>query len=199
MSCLQVIESEDTENRFICHIMNLLWLLNDNGTCIRFYWIPSHCGIEGNERVDQLAKETLDHDIDPLACVHYADLKPLVNSDIQQLVPIKWDVTVHGRDIYLLKPTLGPLKKFQHLTRAEEVVFTRLRISHTKTHILSRGPPNTCHNCGQLLPIDHMLLECAVQYESRDKYTADSMNTLETAPRTCMMEFLREVGFFYLI
>ena len=32
MSCLQAIEGEDTENPFICHIMNLLWLLNDKGT-----------------------------------------------------------------------------------------------------------------------------------------------------------------------
>ena len=44
-----------------------------------FCWMPSHCGIEGNERVDQLAKETFDHDIDPLASTHYANLKPLVN------------------------------------------------------------------------------------------------------------------------
>ena len=34
MSCLQAIEGEDTENPFICHIMNLLWLLNDKGTHI---------------------------------------------------------------------------------------------------------------------------------------------------------------------
>ena len=33
---------------------------------MRFCWMPSHCGIDGNERVDQLAKETLDHDINPL-------------------------------------------------------------------------------------------------------------------------------------
>ena len=32
MSCLQAIEGEDTENPFICHIMNLLWLLSDKGT-----------------------------------------------------------------------------------------------------------------------------------------------------------------------
>ena len=67
-------------------------------------------------------KKTLDHDIDPLASVHYADLKPLVNSFIQQLVHIKSDVAIHGRDLHLLRPTLGPPKKFQHLTRAEEVV-----------------------------------------------------------------------------
>ena len=114
MSCLQAIESEYTENPFICHIMNVLWSLSDKGTHVRFCWIPSHCGIEGNGRVDQLAKETLNQDIDPLASVHYTELKPLVKSYIQQLVQIKWDVAVHGRDLYLAKPTLGPRKKFKH-------------------------------------------------------------------------------------
>ena len=65
MSCLQAIEGEDTENPFICHIMNLLWSLSDKDTRVRFCWVPSHCGIDGDERVDQLAKETLDQDIDP--------------------------------------------------------------------------------------------------------------------------------------
>ena len=91
MSCLQAIEGEDTNNPLICQILNLLWALSDKGTCVRFCWVPSHCGIEGNEIVDQLAKETLDHDIDQLTTVHFADLKPLVNSYIQQEVQIKWD------------------------------------------------------------------------------------------------------------
>ena len=128
----------------------------------------------------------------------------MVNSYIQKLVQTKWDVTVHGRDLYLVKPTLGPPKKFQHLTRAEEVVITRLWIGHTKatkSHILSRGPPTACHHCGQTLTIEHMLLECAVLQECRDEYyTVDSLNALfETIPETCIVEFLREVGFFYLI
>ena len=204
MSCLQAIEGEDTENPFICHIMNLLWSLSDKGTRVRFCWVPSNCGIDGNEKVDQLAKETFDQDIDPLANVHYTDMKPLVNSYIQKLVQTKWDVAVHGRDLYLVKPTLGPPKKFQHLTRAEEVVITRLRIGHTKatkSHILSRGPPTRCHHCGQTLTIDHMLLECALLQECRDEYyTVDSLNALsQTIPETGIVEFLRESGFFYLI
>ena len=204
MSCLQAIEGEDTENPFICHTMNLLWLLCDKGTHVRFCWIPSHCGIEGNEKVDQLAKETLDQDIAPLASVHYTDLKPLVNSYIYQLVQTKWDVAVHGRDLYLVKPTLGPPKEFQHLTRAEEIVITRLRIGHTnatKSHILYRGPPTAYHHYGQTLSIDHMLLECAVLQECRDEYyTVNSLNTLfAKIPETCIVKFLREEGFFYLI
>ena len=204
MSCLQAIEGEDTENPLICHIMNLLWALSDKDTRVRFCWVPSHCGIEGNEILDQLANETLDHDIDPLATVHYADLKPVVNSYIQQEVQIKWDVSIHGRDLYLLKPTLGPPKKFKHLTRAEEFVITRLRIGHTKatkSHILSRGPPTACQHCGQTLTIEHVLLECTVLQQICDEYyTADSLETLfETIPETCIVEFLREAGLFYLI
>ena len=152
MSCLQVFEGEDTENNLICEIMNLFWALSDKGTCVRFCRVQSHCGIEGNEIVEQLANETLDHDIDPLTTVHSTDWKPLVNSYIRQEVQIKWDVSIHGTDLYLLKPTLGPLKRFRRLTRAEEVVITRLRIGHnkaTKSHILSRRPPTPCQHCGQ--------------------------------------------------
>ena len=139
--------------------------------------------------VDQLAKETLDQDTDPLASVHYTDMKPLVNSYIQKLVQTKWDVAVHGRDLYPVKTTLGPQKKFQHLTRAEEVVITRLRIGHTKaaeSRFLSRWPPTGCHHCGQTLTIDH-----------DEYYTVDSLYALfETVPETCIEEFLPEVGFF---
>ena len=109
------------------------------------------------------------------------------NSYIQQEVHIKWDVSIHGRDLYLLKPTLGPSKRFRHLTRAEEVVITRLRIGHTKatkSHILSRGPPTACQHCGQILTIEHILLECTVLQQNRDEnYTVDSLRTLfETTP-----------------
>ena len=41
---------------FISHIRNLLWSLSDMGTYVRLCWVPKHCGVDGNERVDQLAK-----------------------------------------------------------------------------------------------------------------------------------------------
>ena len=71
----------------------------------------------------------------------------------------------------------------------------------TKSRILSRGPPTGCHHCGETLTIDHMLLECALLQECRDEYyTVASLNALfETIPETCIVEFLREAGFFYLI
>ena len=122
-------------------------------------------------------------------------MKPLVNSYIQQLVQMKWDVAVHGKDLYLLKPTLGPPNKFQYLNRAKEVLITQLQIGHTKdtkSRILSHEPPAICHHCRQTLIIDHILRECAVLQESREEYyTVDSLNTLfEKIPDTCTVEIL---------
>ena len=71
MSSFQAIEGEYTKNPFICHTMNLLLSLSDKCTHIRFWRRPSHCGIERNERVHQLATETIDQDLDQLASVHY--------------------------------------------------------------------------------------------------------------------------------
>ena len=59
----------------------------------------------------ELTKYTLDHDIHPLGSLPYADLKPLINSYIHEVVQIMWGVAVHGRDLYLLQPTLGPPKQ----------------------------------------------------------------------------------------
>ena len=142
------------------------WLLNNKRIHVRFCWITSHCGIEGNERVDQLAKR------DPWLWQRPTGECPLYrfeatgNSYIQQLVQIKWDVVTYGKNVYLLKPTLWPSTKSQHLTRADEVVIIRLWIKHTEgtkaPHILSQGPPTTCHHCGQTLIIDHMLLEWTI-------------------------------------
>ena len=91
------------------------------------------------------------------------------------------DVAIHGSDLYLLKSSLGPQMQFQDLSKAEKILITLLRIGHslaTKSHILSRWPPTTCHHCGQTLTIDHILLECAVLLESHNEYyTAGSMNT----------------------
>ena len=113
---------------------------------------------------------------------------------------------------HLATPAIGNLTRAvsryisqsRHLTRAEVVVITRLRIGHTKatkSHILSRGPPTACQHCGQTLTIEHILLECTVLQQSRDEYyTVDSLRTLfETIPEACIIEFLREAGFYYLI
>lgn len=203
MSCLQDIESEESNHPLTCRLVDLLHRVYDRGTFVRFCWIPSHCGIEGNELVDQKAKDSLNENVNILSKIHYADLKPQVNTYIQNLVQIKWDVEIHGRDLYLIKPELGPPKKYA-MSRADEVVITRLRIGHTKAnkgHIISREPPNTCNHCGQILTIDHMLLECAALQQTRETYY--QVETLKELFEGCyedvIITYLKEAEFYHLI
>ena len=100
--------------------------------------------------VEQQGKETINRAIGPLANVY-----------IQQVAQIQWDVSVYGRGLYLIKPTIGPHKKCPYLIRSQGFVITRLRIGHiqaAKYHILSPGSPTTCHHCGATQSVDHMLL-----------------------------------------
>ena len=55
--------------------------------------------MEGNERVNQLAKEILDDNIDPLANVHHADLNPRPPSPISRPVDPRLRVTIVVRHL----------------------------------------------------------------------------------------------------
>ena len=135
-------------------------------------------------------------------CTWLSNATPSYDSHMTGHIPscnhkISYVESCQGQQVYLFLLALGGQKQTLSIP-------TRLRIGHTKatkSHILSRGPPTGCHHCGQTLTIDHMLLECALLQECRDEYyTVDSLNALfETIPETCIVEFLREAGFFYLI
>ena len=151
------------------------------------------------------SKKALDHDIDPLQ-VSTMQIWSHWSTSISSSWFKSSGMWLYMAEIYLSRAALGLPNKFLHLTKTEEVVITRLQIGYTKatkSHILLRGSPTTCHHCSQILTIDHMLLECAVLQESPDKYhTADSLSTctlFKTIPETCIVEFLWEAGFFCLI
>ena len=103
--------------------------------------------------------------------------------------------------LYLLKPTPGPLKKFQDLTRAEEVVITRLRIGHTKAAYLV---PRAADYLPALWPDSnhwtHASNVCSVTEKSWWILHSWLIGDLfETIPEVCIIQFLRETGFLYLI
>ena len=105
-----------------------------------------HTSVTAGYHATVALRETrVGHDIDPLASVHYADLKPLINSHIHQFVQIKWDVAVHDRDLYVLK-ALKPPNYFQCLTKVGEVVITHFQLA-----IPSPWSPISCPKDPRLL------------------------------------------------
>ena len=101
---------------------------------------------------------------------------------------------VHWRDLHLLKPTPGPPKVFQYLTRAEDVVMFRLQIGiirQFKSHILPRGPRLVATIAVSEWPFITCSWSVQCYRKSCDEYyTADWLKILfETIPGACIVEF----------
>ena len=141
---------------------NILSLRN-KGWDISFQWVPSHCGVPGNETADRMANEG--HSLRNL------DTYPLeldevllqVNKSFTRLWKIHWERNLRQDNI---KRSFGPWPHSRHKIRSLDVVLARFRMNHTRLnkHMfrirLAASP--LCAQCDQQAEEDvqHFLLEC---------------------------------------
>ena len=105
-------------------------------------WIPSHCGIPGNEKADQLAKEGAAED-QPDIPITYHQKKQMIKS--------------------IRKPQTPTQDDYHIMNRSEQVVILRLSTEHNRlrSHMYTNSrlatPP-----CGQAAQrAKHILQECS--------------------------------------
>ncbi|KAI5746926.1 hypothetical protein M8J77_009130 [Diaphorina citri] len=154
---------------FSCPIISQIYAAWSNlkavGKYVKLIWCPSHCGIRGNEAVDQAAKDPLsiiprDHgNVAHLNICTPQDFKPWIAKLIKTQWQRSWD-DIPNNKLKRIKPKIEEWPSSQRSTRMEEVVLTRLRIGHTRlTHeyLFTREPQPVCQ-CGETLSIQHILV-----------------------------------------
>ena len=151
-------------SRYINHKLHSLQNRNIN---VEICWVPSHIGIDGNERADQKAKEASRRNPE-LIPIHHKDYFPIIRSKIDSWRNQQWR---NNNQIMIrqIKQDLTPWPLCIGLKRREEVILNRLRSGYTNlTHgylmedngLQPRVRP-ICPFCdNEAISINHIFTQC---------------------------------------
>ena len=123
-------------------------------------WVPSHVGMNGNEKADSATKSTMDLHRSKVG-VPYSDLNHLISQYIFSTWQDNWNGAVVNKH-HSVKPVLGDWQSSYRLCRKDEVVLCRVRVGHsylTHAYILKNDRPPRCEHCQCTLTVRHILVE----------------------------------------
>lgn len=145
-----------------------LYQCTQMGLTVSFAWIPSHCGIKGNEIADRLANEAvLCGDIFPFTN-YYHDLISLAKISLQEAWNRAWSESTQQKGKYyyniqkviLNKPWFTILK----LSKRATSTLIRMRLGHvcSPAHLARlKIVSSPCCECGELIAdLNHIILSC---------------------------------------
>ena len=201
LSLLESIQTLDSKNPLVCLIYKLLNIIDSLGKEVVFCWVPSHCGILGNELVDKEAKLALSKEITPMP-IPVSDFLPLIKQFIVNSWQQYWDEQLLNK-LHSIKPKLSPPSRSLP-SRKEQIVINRLKLGHTRlTHsfLMDKSPIPVCtfcNNANEILTVKHILLHCPTFNRIRSNYwTVQDMKSLfELVIPAKIVEFLKDCDLF---
>ena len=190
----------------IRYILHKLHVIRAQGVQVEICWIPSHLGIQGNEKADIKAKEASRRSAE-LIPIYYKDYYPTIQGKMKQYREQAWSQSPNK--LRGIKNDLKPWPS-QDLNRREEIVLNRLRIGHTNlTHrhlmdsAMMNAPP-ICFACNNhIITIDHIFTQCPRLQPLRNRLFPPP-RTLESMLGTncnisSVIQFLKKCNIFNLI
>ena len=198
LSCLQALKQTDNSDTRILRLRLKIDSLIAKKK-ITLAWLPAHIGIDGNELADAAAKEALGLAEIQNKKLHFSDFRKKIREHVHSLWEKRWAAQV-GNKLHELKPKLQP-RKPNLLPRKDSVVFTRLKIGHTKlTHnfLLAGEEIPECISCNCRLTVRHVLLDCSEFTNVRQRYHKFSTvkHLFDCIEPKKLLDFLREVGLY---
>lgn len=194
-SAITAICSDTNKHPFIQAAQNLLANTKKQATLM---WVPSHCGILGNEHADRLAamgrQEAL---LTPK--VPGDDVKSWVKTMIKSAWALKWD---RDRSLFLRRIKADTALWTDIPNWREQKVLSRLRTGHSRLSYNMSGSGSfrkTCDICKVHNTTEH-IISCCPKYDLLRRQhditsTSRALQNNSVYERT-LINFLREAGLF---
>ncbi|XP_023227710.1 uncharacterized protein LOC111628199 [Centruroides sculpturatus] len=169
VSALQaLISREPSSHSIVIKIHKQFCHLFASNISVKFCWVPGLVSIRGNEEADAAAKSASpsQHSIH----IEGGDLKLVIKKRLAERWQNVWNAQVHNK-LHEIKPMIENWTHKKSYDRRSEVIFTRLRIGHTRlTHqyFLKSNKQPACQYCNCSLTIKHILLDCSA-FETRHR------------------------------
>ena len=199
LSCVKAIQSYETPNPQILNLKLKIHSILQRGVNITFLWIPSHVGIDGNDMADEYAKEGLNlPEISKTKVIH-KDYRQSISNLIHKHWEADWNAQTFNK-LHEIQPKLSE-RKGTKLTRKNSVIYTRLKIGHSKlTHqyLVTNDEIPFCVGCQKNFTIKHILTECLDFRDTREKYyrTENLKTIFDVVSPEKVLNYLKEINIY---
>jgi len=194
LSSIMASLNRKTKDADAIHLANLIY---EKRGKVNIAWVPSHCGIPGNERADQLAKVSINANVDIFEPISKNDAFHLVKKIYNGNKNNTYSITHHENDDnnnnnigetnnndhninndsnnnrYNNMNKRSPKNNRIKMNRKQQVAVFRSKIGYTRLthkHVIEKTEPPKCDACNVNLTIEHILTEC-------NKYNSERSNT----------------------
>lgn len=196
-SALEGLKDIHSKNNIVIKIRTIL--TETFNTNCSFLWVPSHLSIEGNEKADILAKNSLNQSVCESFSFQHQDYKPFFKKYVFELWNDMWrDDNNNQNKLFSIQNTVKKTIEISSLNRKDYQKLIRLKTGHylfTHKHIIEKTQPPIC-NCGAELTIAHLFNECNY-LNLREKYNIQNLSILNDEKRFDeIKKYLTELDLF---
>lgn len=164
LSAIQAISSKNNKSaqNLIIKIKETITKYVKTATLV---WVPSHIGLDGNERADVLANIATTHsEVDIKNIPEWGEVKKLAKTYVADKWQQKWELS--SSQFRKLKPKIEA-SDFKFRNRRNEVIGYRLRLSKCRLNFymfqIGKHETGKCNLCKEYETIEHFLMQCKTQ------------------------------------